>query len=86
MGQRDERHHLGAQDARLERLDHVVHRTGRVGELDLRGVADQRGEEDDRDVPRRRTRADDARGFDAVESGHAHVEQDHGHLLVKQRA
>jgi hypothetical protein len=57
-----------------------------VGERDLLHLGHLRGEEDDRDVPGARPGPDDAGGLQAVEAGHAHVEQDDGDVLAQQRA
>ena len=81
----DEHRHLGAQDLGLEGLDHVVHGARGVGQGDLLHLRDLGGEEDDRDVARARTGADDARGLQAVEPGHADVEEDDRDVLAQQR-
>src|SRR5215813_5401989 len=58
----------------IERLGHVVHRPRLEASDDVRGLRPG-GEEDDGDVPPCFRGLDAAAGFDAIEAGHADVEE-----------
>ena len=81
----DEHRHLGPQDARIERLRHVVDAAVLVAARDVGRVAVDRGDEDDRDLRGARVCADQRRGLEPVELRHLHVEQDHRELVDEQR-
>ena len=80
----DEHAHLRAQHVRVERLEDVVDGARRVAAEDLLAVAADRGEEEDRDVARALPLLDQARGLEAVDPRHLHVEQDHGEVPAEQ--
>ena len=82
----DEHLHLGAQDRRLERLEHVVDRANRIPLKDVLVVLADRGEEDDRDVLRALAGLDRLRRLEAVDARHLHVEKDDGEILIEQAA
>ena len=82
----DEDTHLRAQDVRLEWLRHVIDGAHRIPLEDVLLVLADRGEEDDRDVARTLARLDESRGFEAVDAGHLHVQQDHRHIMRQQLA
>ena len=82
--QLDEHGDLGAQNRRLDRDRHVVHRPTLVAlELVQLGQVDGR-DEDDRRLPEARMLADDLRELEAVQLRHAHVHQDDGDLGLEQ--
>ena len=74
--QLDEDAHLGPQHPGVERLRQVVDGAGGVAAEGLVRLAVDRGQEDDRDVPRPLAALDVRRGLEAVHAGHLHVEQD----------
>ncbi len=82
--QLDEHRHLRAQDLGVERLEDVVDRARRIAAEHLLLVLGDRGDEDDRHVPRAFALLDQRRSLEAVELGHLHVEQDHGDLVPQQ--
>ena len=84
--QLDEYLHLRPQDLGLERLEHVVHRANRISSKDVLGFLVDRGEENDRDVPRALARIDESRRLETVQVRHLHVEQDHRELALEQAA
>ena len=84
--QLDEDVDLVAKDLRLVRLEDVVDRAELVAAEDVRLAAAERRQENDRRAARFVALADEARGLEAVEVGHLHVEQDDCELAVEQRA
>ena len=76
LPQLDEHRDLRAQDVRVDRLEDVVDRAGRVAAIDVRLVLRERRHEDDRDVPRALALLDQRRELEAVEVRHLDVEQD----------
>src|SRR5919198_2710368 len=75
---------LRAEDLRVERLEDVVHGAGLVAAEDVPAVLADRGQEEDRDVPRPLPLLDQLRGLEAVEARHLDVEQDDRELLLEQ--
>ena len=69
---------------RVERLHQIVDRAGSIALEDVLGVLGDRGQEDDRYVPRALELLDQLRGLEAVHARHLDVEQDHGVLVVEQ--
>ena len=79
----DEHLDLRPQDERIDRFEHHVDRTRRIGLQQMRVVAIERGQEHDRNVRRSLARADIACDFIAIHIGHVHVQQDDGKILVQ---
>ena len=69
---------------RVERLHQIVDGSGSVALEDVLRVLRDRGQEDDRDVPRALELLDQLGGLEAVHARHLNVEQDHGVLVVEQ--
>src|SRR6266496_2902443 len=80
-----EHRNLGAQHPWVERLGDVVDGASRVTAERIVGLAVQRGEEDDRHVPRPGTSLDVGGSLESVHSRHQDVEQDDGELIAEQR-
>ena len=82
----DEHGHLRPQDVRVEGLHQIVDGSGSVALEDVLGVLRDRGQEDDRNVPRPLALLDQLGGLEAVHARHLHVEQDRGEFIVQQVA
>ena len=80
----DEDGDLRPQHERVERLHQVVDRARAVAAEHVLGVLRDRGQEEDRDVPRPLALLDQLRGLEAVHARHLDVEQDRRELLVEQ--
>jgi hypothetical protein len=78
--------HLGLQDEGVHRLEDHVDGAGRVGLEDVRLVAEDRRQEDDRRVLGPLARTDQGGGLVAVHARHVQVEQDEGEFLGQQPA
>ena len=74
---------LGPENERLDRLEHVIDRAGRVAAEDVQVVLVEGRQEEDRDARRARTAADHAGDLVAVEARHLHVEQDQRELVLE---
>src|SRR3954447_12604008 len=83
--QLDEHVDLVAENLRLVRLENVVDGAELVAAEDVRLAAAERRQENDRRTARFVALADQARGFEAVEVGHLHVEKDDGELPIEER-
>jgi hypothetical protein len=82
----DEHPHLRAQNVRIERLGQVVDRAALVAGEQVRGLAVDRGDEDDRHVRGARVPLHQRRGLEPVHARHLHVEQHQRELLGQQPA
>src|SRR5262249_47086433 len=81
----DEDRDLRFQRVRVNRLGDVIYRAERIALGDVRlAPALVSGQEDDRDVARAFSLADQRRRLNAVHLGHAHVQQDNGRIPVEQ--
>ncbi len=74
----DENRDLGLQDEGVDRLEHHVHGAGRIGLRRCELVAEDRGQEDDRNVTRALAGPDQLGRLVAVHARHVQVEQDDG--------
>jgi hypothetical protein len=81
----DEDCDLAPQDLGLERLEHVVDRADLVAPKDVLLILGERGQEDDRDVPRALSFLDQRGGLEAVESRHLDVEQDDREVVAAEQ-
>ena len=84
--QLDEHGNLGAQHFGTERLEDVVDRARGVAAEDVLVVLGDRGDEDDRDVPRALALLDQHRRLETVEHGHLDVEEDDRDFVLQQPA
>jgi hypothetical protein len=75
---------LRPQHVRVDRLQHVVHRAGRVAARDLLGVRVSRRQEDDRGVLVALAALDQLDGLEAVQPRHPDVHDDHREVLVQE--
>jgi hypothetical protein len=80
----DEHADLGAQDLRLDGLEHIVDRAHRVAAQHVRVVLVHRGEEDDGHVAGALARANERRRLVAVHARHQHVEQDDREVVLEK--
>src|SRR5205085_8660611 len=75
---------LRAKDVGMERLEDVVDGAELVTAEDVRLAPFHRGQENDRRVARLLAFTNERRGFEAVEVGHLHVEEDDCELAIEQ--
>ncbi len=80
----DQHLHLGAQDERVDGLEHHVDGPRRIGLEQVRFVAEHRRQEDDGDMAGLAALADEAGGLVAVHAGHVQVQQDDREFLLQQ--
>ena len=84
--QLDEHRNLGQQHLGNQRLDQVVDRADLVAAEHRAHLVGGGGQEDDRRQSRALARVQQARGLEAVDAGHAHVQQDQCEVVLERRA
>ncbi len=80
----DQHLHLGAQDERVDGLEHHVDRASRIGLEQVRLVAEHRGQEHDGDPGGAPALADQRGGLITVDAWHVQVQQDDREVLVQE--